>query len=380
MSKQIMNKIVKARAGLVLDHPFFGALALRMKLELSEECLTARTNGKVIQFNAQYVEGKSLEELKGIMAHEVSHIAYEHHLRRGSRKRKKWNIAGDYAINDLLRDAGFKLPDDALYPDSKGKSAEWYHGNMPTQEDNQNGAESGQGKNEETFGEVVDLPSESGQGQASESEKAQAAADVRIAVSQAQTVSKQFGKLGAGVERMISEILNPLVPWREVLRRFVDMTAKNDYSWTKPNKRYLTSGLYLPSLQSEELKPIVVAIDTSGSIDVTQLSQFAAEIEDIARQGKTSLTIIYCDYHVNHVDTFEGDDEVKLKPYGGGGTSFAPPFEEVEKRDINPACLVYLTDGECDTFAAYPDYPVLWGLTARNAEFDPPYGESMVLQ
>ena len=380
MKQTIMNKLVKARAGLVLDHPFFGALALRMKLELSEECKTARTNGKVIQFNAQYADSKSLEELKGIMEHEVLHVANEHHLRRGSREHKKWNIACDYAINDILRDSGAKLPNDAFYPDIKGKSAEWYYGNMPMQDDKQNGQGNGQGENEDTFGEVVDLPSEDGQGNASESEKAQASADIRVAVSQAQIVSKQFGKLSSGMERMISELLNPLVPWKEILRRFVDMTARNDYSWTKPNKRYMSSGLYLPSLQSEELKPIVVAIDTSGSIDVTQLNQFAAEIGDIAKQGKTSLTIIYCDYVVNHVDLFEGDDEVRLRPYGGGGTSFVPPFEEVEKRDIQPACLVYLTDGECSEFAEYPDYPVLWGLTTRNSDFNPPYGETMVLQ
>lgn len=385
--------VKKARAGLILDSPFFGSIALRMDLIEDDTCKTFYTNGKVIGYNPQYVDTLTLNQVKGIIAHEVMHVANGHHLRQGQKEHDKWNIATDYAINPLLVSSGFELPKEVCFPSQDGlpdeKSAEFYYSNarQASKDDSQAGQGQGQasqssqdtqGQKQDdkgNIGEVRPLPGKDGK-EASETEINQASAEMKQTVSQATQSAKAFGKMTEGLQRMVSEILTPIVDWKEVLRRFVGERARNDYSWTKPNKRYLASGVILPSLYSEEMKELVVVVDTSGSIDDVLLSQFASECDSIKREYHTKLTVMYVDSKLQGVEIFEQDDDVVLHPQGGGGTSFKPAFEEVEKRDIQPACLVYLTDGQCYRFPSIePSYSVLWVLTEKDFSFKPYFGE-----
>jgi predicted metal-dependent peptidase len=164
-----------------------------------------------------------------------------------------------------------------------------------------------------------------------------------------------------------------------VLRHFVEQAAKNDYSWLSPSRRYLSQGLVLPGLYSKELGRIVVAVDTSGSIDTAALDQFAAEISNIFEQFHTEIFVIYCDTRVQGFQSFQRYDlPLKLNAVGGGGTDFRPVFEWVNRGPV-PCCLIYLTDLEYNRFPVHaPDYPVLWVQTGEWGR-PVPFGEVVKL-
>jgi predicted metal-dependent peptidase len=372
------SKISKARAGLVLDQPFFGALALRLGLREDPAAPTAWTDGQTLGYNPDFIEGLSLEEVKGLLAHEVMHVACAHHARRQEREPRKWNMAGDYAVNDLLLASGFKLPAGGLTGYGADESAESIYNKLPDPPPS-GGQGNGQGEGNGNSdpggcGEVRDAPAPDG-GNPSPGDLARAEADAKVAVAQAAQAAKACGKLPAGLARLVEELLEPHVPWREVLRRFIDQAARNDYTWTRPSRRYLASGMYLPALYSEEMRPVAVAIDTSGSINQGELSQFAAELSAILAETRAAATVIYCDSEVSGVEEFDTDAlPLDLHPKGGGGTDFRPPFAEVDRRALQPSCLIYLTDGECASFPEAPEYPVLWAITSKR-KFSPPFGE-----
>ncbi|MCK4694951.1 MAG: hypothetical protein KAT74_04270, partial [Candidatus Cloacimonetes bacterium] len=187
-------------------------------------------------------------------------------------------------------------------------------------------------------------------------------------------VAKAQGKLPAGLERMIQEALQPKLPWREILARFITENARNDYTWKQPNKRYLYADMYLPSLNTPTLGSIVIIVDTSGSISQKELDIFASELHSIlSTYPGTEIKVIYVDAKVAGVGTLNIYD-FKLQAKGGGGTDFKPGFEYIEKEGLMPACVIYFTDGYCDSFPDSPDYPVLWILTGK-AGFTPPFGE-----
>ncbi len=352
----VHDKITKARAGLVLDQPFFGSLALRLKMTADETCKTAWTDGESLGYNPAWVEGLSLEEIKGVLAHEVMHLACAHHARRGGREQRKWNVAGDYAINQILEDAGMSLPRGRLLdPAFKDLAAEEIFGRLP---DEQQG---GVGNDPGGCGEIRDgktgpdgkIPTP---GEMTESEQ-----EWKVATTQAAQTARAMGRMPGSIERMIGKMLEAHVDWREVLRRFIDQTCRNDYTWTRANRRYLSTGLYLPSLHSEELRPVVVAVDTSMSINNEALDQFAAEITAILEEQKTSCDVLYCDTKIQGHEQFSSEHlPVVLHPHGGGGTDFRPSFVWVETKNMRPSCLIYLTDMECNRFPEPPEYPVLW--------------------
>ncbi len=354
-------RISAARLTLILDHPFFGALALRMKVvEASPQVTqTMATDGQSLFYCPAYVETLTELELVGVLAHEVMHPAMQHHTRRGDREPRRWNEAADYAINPLLADAGFTLPAGILLERQyAGMSAEAIYDALP-----QSGGGNG-GDVRDVPGAVLDAP-----------DPILDAADWQVAVQQATQAAKMMGRLPAGFDREIKQATAPKVDWRALLRRFVQQCATADYSWRMPNRRYLAGGLYLPELRSESMPPIVVAIDTSGSIGERELAEFRAEVESIIAECTPQAThVIYCDARVQRVDTFERGEPLEIRAEGGGGTDFRPVFDRVEIDSIQPACLIYLTDG----YGEYPDqesdYPTLW---AMNSSKVAPWGETV---
>ena len=182
----------------------------------------------------------------------------------------------------------------------------------------------------------------------------------------------------AEVAALVRARLFPQLNWAELLRRFIELSASNDYSWSPPNKRYIHAGLYLPSTRAQDLPHTIVAVDTSGSISPAELDQFAAELSSILYDFDTIVSVVYCDSAVSGVQEFARMDlPLKLSPKGGGGTDYCPVFSWVEENGIQPACLVYLTDLECNRYPAEPYYPVLWVTTSPNRL--PPFGERIQL-
>jgi len=372
-NQKVHDLMVKARAALILDSPFFGSLALRLMLQEDTKCETAWVDGVTLGYNPKFIEALNMDGLKGLICHEVMHLAVAHHCRREGRDGQQWNEAGDYAINQIVVDAGMVLPKGGLI------DAKYHNMNAETiydkrRQEKQDGG--GQGKADPgQCGEVRDFPGNSPDQQATQAQKDLQAQDWQIAATQAAQQAKGCGKLPGGIEELIEKLNEPKVNWREALQRFVEQQAKNDYSFRKPNNRFTGRGVILPSLHSEELPPIIVAIDTSGSVSKEDLEQFASEIDDILTHYHTIIHAVYVDTAVNGVEVFTQDNRpVKLNAKGRGGTRFSPLFEHVNAMDEPVTCVVYLTDLDADDFGPAPDYPVLWVATAGR-KHKVPFGE-----
>ena len=229
-------------------------------------------------------------------------------------------------------------------------------------------------------GEVRDAKGDDGE-ELSESEKRQKEQEWKVSVAQAGAQAKAAGELSDAVEQMLDDIVNPKIDWRELLRRFVEDVARNDFSWTRPDRRYVHQGIYLPGMYSDEIGKIVSIWDTSGSIYsyMESLNQFNAELKEILGDFQIESELIHCDDQVRKVETINADSE-DITPVGGGNTDFRPPFELIDESGEEPSCAIYFTDGMCDRFPEPPSYPVLWvlypvygGINIKH--FDPPFGE-----
>lgn len=364
MNEAAKTKLTRARATLILDQPFFGALALRLPLIEDTSIKTLCVNGKNIFYNPDFVMGLSANLVKSAVAHEVMHCVLDHMNRLGERTHSRWNQAADYALNQILSDVGFEIGESwLLSPAFKGMSADAIYQQLP--EPPPGGGDNGHGP------AMDDMQS----GAKDAATKAEEAREWKVATIQAASAAKIMGKLPGDLERFVDGLLKPQVDWKEVLRRFVTERTKDDYSWMRPNRAMLVHGVYLPSLYSESMGEIVVMVDTSGSIDDKTLAAFSAECEGIiAEVLPARVTVIYCDSRVNKVDVFNRHDPFKLVACGGGGTAFEPAFNKVEELNIRPVCAVYLTDLCGPTDFAEPDYPTLWCCTT---DLVGPWGETV---
>ncbi len=376
-----LQRVQRARTTLLLDQPFFGVLALRLTLQDDPTCDTAWTDGTTIAFSPKFVDTLSADELTAVLAHEVMHCAAGHPWRRDARDMKPWNVACDYAINHVLTSAGFRLPSCALQdPQYAGRWAEWIYDRLPQQQTGQDGSDpggSGSGQGTGTpgtgqggtpdpsqLGEVRDAPADT---------PGTSEIEWQEITKQATQLAKGQGKLPGGMQREIDQMTAQRVDWRSLLRRYVQEITRADYSWSRPNVRYLASGLFLPALHSIACGRIVVAVDTSGSIDQVLLAQFATELQAIVAEVEpSSVDVIYCDTHVHRVETFDRGDLVTLNAVGGGGTRFAPVFDKVAEGD-DPAVLIYLTDLDGSFPQDTPDYPVIWASSDPNGTA--PFGD-----
>ena len=407
--------ILKARAFLVVRHPFFGCLALILKLEESTRTETMAVDGESIFYNAEWVLGLTRRELSSVIAHEVLHVAFLHHLRRGNRGKVLWNEAADYAINGILvKSQLFDLPDGGLY-DKKyvGWAAEKIYRELEDQgidpkQPDQPGSEPGESNSEPGesnsasgegggepgegdassrvnvhAGEVWDGTAENGEA-LTPSEIAEAERTIGVNVQIAAQAEKAIGQ-GSGSDvagAVIKGRVQTPLPWHEILRDFLLETTVDDYSWSVPNRRFIGQGIYLPSLDATPVGELVFAVDCSCSLGQVELDTISGHLAEIVEAvNPTRSHVIYCDSTVRQVDTYELGEEVVLSEYGGGGTAFEPPFNWCLENDIRPSCLVYFTDGygfvgRWSCLKEVPDYPVVWATTDAEPQFvDEPFGE-----
>jgi len=359
-----MKRLAKAKAGLILQHPFVGSIALSMPMRLDDTIQTACTNGKEIRFNPDFLDTLTDEQVTFLVAHECFHPMLDHVYRRQGRDPMKWNKAADYVINQLLVDEKIGrfidggCLDHNIYTAGGGTSDGIY--NILPEMSEEGGAPGGTGA------DIEDAPG-------SPAEQAQEQAEWRVKVAQAAQAAKMMGKLSANMKRFVDETLQPKVDWRDVLRRFVEKCKTDMRSFSRPNRRFLSQGLYLPSVTGEALGEIAIAIDCSGSITNRVLSEFAVEVRTIKEDGDPSaLHVIYFDSEVCHYDRFGRDDTLHIEPHGGGGTRFSPVFRFMDEHDINPIATVFLTDLYCNDFGDAPEHPVLW---VSNGDDKAPWGE-----
>ncbi len=388
-----MRRLTRTRVQLLIKQPFFGTLAMKMNVSLTDQIKTFAVDGKDMFVNPNFLETLSDDHVIGITCHEILHIANCHHLRRGERDRKLWNIACDYAINPIVLEAGLSLPPDALNePRFRGMGAERIYDILlqelsPPPPEGGNGGEGNdpgdKGDDPGSFGEVLDGDRRADGGRMTESERGIAENEVRMQVAEAAQSARQQGRLPASLEKMVGDVLRPTVNWKETLRRFVTNTFAHTQTWAKPNRKLLAQGIRMPGMLKENLGSLVIAIDTSGSIyaDPKATEQFLSEVEAICRETRPEeVHVVFCDAEVKGSVTFEHGDvddiftSLKKVVRGGGGTDFRPVFDWVENNSIRPAALVYLTDMEGAFPKQEPDYPVLWAKTTDHKE---PFGEGV---
>lgn len=411
-------KLTRARTQLLLNQPFFGALSLRLKL-VPASVPTMSTDGRCILYNPKFVEVLKPAELEAVFAHEVLHCALGHHCRRRERNPQLWNQAADLAINPLLIANRFTLPSGALIDSAfENLSVEEIYARLsqesrsnpsvaPPEASQSSTSDQGSGHGQEMrspscgsanhpsqthsdhrtdldtgttharpggFGEVLDATDEAGHA-ASQAEKSRLEQEWRIAAEQSMRSAKACGHEPTNVDRPLSESRRSKQDWRTILRDFIVARSPSDYRWSPPNRRYVGSGLFLPSVARSGLGPIVIAVDTSGSIRTIELEQFAGEISAIADEAQPeAIHVVYCDAAVQGSQEFQASESIRLEPKGGGGTDFRPPFEWVKERQFEPVCLVYLTDLCCHSYPEPPDYPVLWVTDSRRTA---PFGETL---
>ncbi len=375
MNDTARQKIIKARTTLVLRQSFFGTLALRLALIEDTSCPTAYTNGTVMGYNPDFINSLTQAQITAVVIHEVLHCAMGHPWRKDNREHFRWNIACDFAINPVITDAGYTLPDNCLLdPALHGKSAEWIYDRVQVTQIQQGACMPGESKDpSDGKGNQSGDGNGQQQGQNKPQSASQTESDWKQAVQQAAAAARLQGTLPASLDRFAKDVAQPKVDWRSVLRRFVQEAAKADYTWTKPNRRFVAHNVYMPSLYSERMGPIAVAIDTSGSIDDVTISQFLGEVQGILDECQpVSLRVMACDAAVGFDETYEPSDVIRPTLKGGGGTDFRPVFTAIEPDP--PVCLVYLTD----LYGSFPDgseIPTLWVTTTDGVAV--PFGETV---
>ena len=372
--KLAQDAFIKARAGLVLDQPFFGALALRLTPTIDRSVKTAWTDGKSLGFNPEWFTGLSIPKRKGLIGHEIMHCALAHTTRRGSRKPRKWNKACDYVINAILIDSGFDLPEEGLIdPQYKNWSSEKVYDSLPDEPDGPDGPNDGSNNDPGGNGEVRD-------GGADASELEQQEQEWKQATVQAAQAAKMCGNMPGFAEQLIGDMLRPKIDWRDVLSAFLDPTARDDYSWAKRSRRF--QDIYLPTMRSEQVGEVVVVRDTSGSVSDTELKMFMGELMSILHHVKPKkVHVLDVDTRVcavHEVEPHDYDESKLLKHEGRGGTDFKPAFDWVAKMEMTPECLIYFSDMECNSYAKEPEYETFWVSTRRPAKA--PYGQLFFLE
>ncbi|CAN5951026.1 unnamed protein product [Sphagnum jensenii] len=373
------QKFTAARTSMILDSPFWGSLALSLTPKVDETCDTAYTDGRCIGYNTAFVESQSHAELTGLVAHEVGHCMLGHIFRRDGRDLKHYNVACDVALNPILKDAGFTLPKGALFPAlfglPEGKSAEWYYARLPfggPDDPTQPGKDKGgNGKGKPTAGEVRDAPT----GQDSEGHPAPTEGEWKQRTAAALQAAKMQGNIGAGLARMVEDALGKRIDVRSLLLRFMVERTRADYSWQRPNTRYIAQGLYLPALHSISMGEVAIMVDTSGSVDSASLAYARRIVEDvISETSPAAVTVWYADANVCHVARFEQGEPLVWEPKGGGGTDFRPALKAIEDEGT-AVCVLSITD-MYGTFPESCSLPVMWLATTDRIA---PFGETVPL-
>ena len=395
MADDLMNVV---RAKMLLDDRFvfFGSLAMNLKPVASEAVDTLRTDGSKLWYNPKFLAGLPGATQLAACAHEVLHPALGHCWRRGERDPFMANVAADYVVNDILVQSGLTLTKDWLHDTQyRGMSFEQVYSKLvanqaqgkagagqggtgqpggknvagqapgaatgnspgPGQGQKQDGVPQGPMGNSPT-GDFVDAPPE---GQGGE-DPGMTESDWQLAVEQAVKVAQAAGCMPGGMAGAIVKMREPRVDWVAELKAFMARVLPSDYSWARPNRRFICEGLYLPGITKDGVGEIVLGIDTSGST-MNMQEQFAGEFRGVLQDARPERThIVYWDAVVQATEEVTADDfEIAYQPKGFGGTTPRVMFDWVKEQGIEPRACVIMTDLEFyGAFPEDPGYPVLF--------------------
>ena len=356
------DKLVTARIGLLLRQPFFGNIATRLKLVNADDwCGTAATDGRKFYYNSAFVNNMPLKQLEFLVGHEVLHAVYDHMGRRDHRDPKISNIAADFCVNQDLVDSrvGDKIPS-ALYDTKyKGMSYEEVYDDLMKNadkidinkmlkqlldehldgdEDGEDGDGDGNGTRTHAGGKRPKL---------TEEEKKEIRDEMREAVLASATAAGA-GNLPGGIKRMIKDLTEPVMNWRELLQQQIESTVKSDFTWSRPSRRSWHMDAIMPGMIPGNQIDVVIGIDTSGSITDQDLKIFLSEIKGIM-ESYDEYRIHVCGWdtavHNSAVFTSDNMDSIEgFEPGGGGGTDPHCVWTWLQDNQIEPKKLIMFTD------------------------------------
>jgi len=358
---EVIDKIVVARVGLLLRHPFFGNMATRLQIkECDDWCPTAATDGRNLFFNTEFFSKMTSKEIEFVIAHEILHCVFDHMTRREDRDPQLHNIACDYIVNNtLVRDNIGEKPknvqifqdwkydgwaSEAVYDDiyKKGKEQMEQLGKLL---DEHIDWEKG-----ESTGGTTQGPNSSGKGKGPTYSKEELE-NIKNEIKESMMSAAQAagaGNLPAEIERIIQQFTEPKMNWRELLQQQIQSVIKNDYTFSRPSRKGWHSGIILPGTNYDETIDICIAIDTSGSIMSQQVEDFLGEVQSIMEQYRDYNIKIWCfDTDVHNEQDFSTSSETleSYKIEGGGGTDFMANWEYMKENDIVPKKFIMFTDG-----------------------------------
>lgn len=381
------RKVQKAKITL-MRNPKFALLSGVMmvgKTSVVDNIPTACTNGRDERYGRAFVKSLRDQELNFLVAHENGHKMYRHLTtwkKLHDEDHALANQACDYVINLMLKDLD---PTESViamprYPSGHpmagkpmGLVDERFRGmnskqvfDILKQEQEEGGGGSGDGEGE---GGGFDDHDWDGAKEMTEEEKKELEREIDQAIRQGMMARQKFAGSGeSGLDRELAELLEPKVNWREVLRDFVKSTcnAKDASSWRRVNRRFLSTGTYMPTLIGEKVGHLVIAPDTSGSVGDDELGEFLSEVKGIAEEvNPACVDLLYWGSSVVRHETY-GDGEAaniiaSTRPVGGGGTSPSCISEYLKEKNIKPECVIILTDG-CvgDDWGSEWTAPTLW--------------------
>ena len=384
------ERLISARVGLLLRHSFFGNLATRLKLTNADEwCGTAATDGLKFYYNSRFIMLLKPKEVEFLVGHEVLHVVYEHMDRRGNRDPQMWNIADDYAVNaDLKRHnvGQFITSVPCLYEKKyDGKPAEEIYDDLMQNVQKINlddlidqmlddhmdsdGDSAGDGEGPESEGK--------GRPKMTDEERERARQEMKQAIISA-AQSAEAGQLPAGVERLIKQHTDPVMPWRELIQTNLTSSIRTDYSWMRPSRRGWHMDAIMPGMTPGEEIDVVVSIDMSGSISNKQAQAFLGEIGGMMDSFDGYKVHVFCfdtdtynpqDFHSDNMDSID-----EYEPQGGGGTDFDCIFTYLKENAIDPKRLIVFTDGYPNGSWGDPDYCDTTWIIHGDKNPNPPFG------
>ena len=396
---QIIDKLTTARVGLLLKAPFFGNMATRMRLvDASDWCPTAATNGRDFYYNVDFVKKLSVKKLEFLFGHEICHCVFDHFGRVGSRDRMLSNIAQDFAVNQILVDEriGDKITEVKICQDNKYRGMAWEEiydelyekaekipmdqllkqlGDLLDEHIKEEGPGEGEGDKEGK--------GKGGRPSMSKEEAQKIRDEIKEAMIQS-AAAAGAGKTPAGIQRMIKDMTEPKMDWRTLVRQEIQSIVRNDYSFTRPNRKSMHSGAILPGMKEATTIDVGIAIDMSGSIGTEDASTFLGEVKGIMDQYEDFKINLWCFdtsvYNHQEISQDNAHDLMDYEPQGGGGTDFDVNFEFMKEQGFVPKKFIMFTDGyPCGSWGD-EDYCDTIFIVKGNKEAESPFGQTVIYE
>tara|TARA_B100001094_G_scaffold112652_1_gene108623 strand:- start:2086 stop:3441 length:1356 start_codon:yes stop_codon:yes gene_type:complete len=402
-SEEAKEKLVTARVKMLFNQPFFGNIACRLQLkDVTDEgwCPTAATDGRHFFYNRNFVNKLNVQQNVFLVGHEIGHCIYEHFLRVGDRDKRYWNMAGDYKINGMLvREKIGEIIDQVdICFDPKYMDDGWYTENVYDQLMKEKPPikmtldvhldVEGEGEDGKPCNSGGGDESEDGKGKGKgkkptiSKDDAKAISDeLKNAVIQA-AQSVGAGNVPAEIARMVGQLTEPKMDWRQFIRVTLESNLKTDFTFMKPNRKSQFNNVVLPSMLNDDKIDICLCLDASGSIGQADATDFLSEVKGIMDQfGQYRIRVWSFDTKVYAYDEFTDDDGRSIEEYqlvGGGGTDFMCNWEYMQENDIEPNQLIMFTDGEPFGKWGIEDYcDTLFLIKNRYGKPEAPFGQTI---